>query len=245
MAADLSPTRIAPIAVRSAFGLALVSWRYLWLTTPLHRQEEPGDESDLPVDVPEDQLDGRCQQLCDGAGPLFHRHFSVVIEEPDLGAPELMAMVRRDFNRALPNEVATFDRPQTQQNPLQPGEDCVVRMPGPWNGPVRVIAREDTSFRFATLRGHLEAGQIEFRAAPAGNAIVFEIETWARPGNRLVHLLYTRLRLAKEIQLNLWVRFCLQVAKMAGGRPRNGVRIHTRELVHHFPADASPSTTPG
>lgn len=241
MTADVSPARIVPIVIRSALGMALVSWRYLWLTTPLHRREEPGDESDLPADVPDDHLDERCQQVSDGAGPLFHRHFSVVIDEPDLGAPELMAMVMADFNRALPSEVATFDRrPDTQQSPLQLGEDCVVRMPGPWNGPVRVIDRADTSFRFATLRDHLEAGQIEFRAAPEGSAIVFEIETWARPSSRLVHLLYTRLGLAKEIQLNMWVRFCLQVAKMAGGRPRNGVRIHTRELIHHFPA-----TTPG
>ncbi|MEV4647315.1 DUF1990 family protein [Saccharopolyspora sp. NPDC049357] len=245
MTADLLSTRIVPIVVRSAFGLALVSWRYLWLTTPLHRREEPGDESDLPLDVPEDHLDERCQQLCDGAGPLFHRHFSVAIEDAGLDAPELMAMVMADFNRALPSEVATFDRPETQRRPLQLGEDCVVRMPGPWNGPVRVIDRADTSFRFATLRGHLEAGQIEFSAAPVGNAIVFEIETWARPGSRLVHLLYTRLRLAKEIQLNMWVRFCLQVAKMAGGRPRDGVRIHTRELIHHFPASTAHSTTRG
>lgn len=240
MTPDVSPVRIVPTVIRSALGMALVSWRYLWLTTPLHRREEPGDEWDLPAEVPGDHLDERCQQVSDGAGPLFHRHFSVVIDEPDIGAPELMAMVMADFNRALPSEVATFDRSHTQQSPLQLGEDCVVRMPGPWNGPVRVIGRADTSFRFATLRGHLEAGQIEFSATPEGSAIVFEIETWARPGSPLVHLLYTRLRLAKEIQLNMWVRFCLQVAKMAGGRPRNGVRIHTRELIHHFPA-----TTPG
>jgi hypothetical protein len=33
---------------RWSLGLALVSWRYLWQTTPLHRREEVGDVRDLP-----------------------------------------------------------------------------------------------------------------------------------------------------------------------------------------------------
>ena len=48
------------------------------------------------------------------------------------------------------------------------GDEYVVRMPGPWDGPVRVVERTPTAFRFATLEGHLEAGQIRFaRAATA------------------------------------------------------------------------------
>ena len=34
-------------------------------------------------------------------------------------------------------------------------ELIVVRMPGPWDGPVRVIAEDECSFRLATLAGHL------------------------------------------------------------------------------------------
>ena len=80
-------------------------------------------------------------------------------------------------------------------------------MPGPWDGPVRVIRRDDTSFRLVTLDGHLEAGEIEFRAAPHGDVLRFEIESWARAGDRLADVLYNRLRLAKEIQLNMWTAF--------------------------------------
>ncbi|HEX3925196.1 MAG TPA: hypothetical protein VHY31_23150 [Streptosporangiaceae bacterium] len=40
-------------------------------------------------------------------------------------------------------------------------------MPGPWDGPVRVVHTGAASFRFATLAGHLEAGEIEFRRAAA------------------------------------------------------------------------------
>ena len=47
---------------------------------------------------------------------------------------------------------------------MEVGDEYVVRMPGPWDGPVRVVEVTPTSFRLATLDGHLEAGQIEFRA---------------------------------------------------------------------------------
>ena len=40
-------------------------------------------------------------------------------------------------------------------------------------------------------------------AEPEGDALRFEIESWARAGDRLSALLYNKLRLAKEIQLNM------------------------------------------
>lgn len=108
------------------------------------------------------------------------------------------------------------------------GDEIVIRLPGPWDGPVRVIHRTGTSFRFATLTGHLEAGQIEFRAQPRGSQLGFEIEAWARPSSRVIQLLYSRLQMAKEIQLNMWVRFCQSAAGLARGRARGGVTIRTR-----------------
>ena len=84
--------------------------------------------------------------------------------------------------------------------------------------------------RLATLTGHLEAGEIEFRARPRGSRLRFEIEAWARPSTRIIYLLYSRLQLAKEIQLNMWVRFCQSAADLTGGRARGGVTIRTRVL---------------
>ncbi len=40
--------------------------------------------------------------------------------------------------------------------------------------------------------------------------------------------MYNKLRLAKEIQLNMWTHFCIRAAALAGGRPRGGVTIRTR-----------------
>jgi uncharacterized protein (UPF0548 family) len=104
-------------------------------------------------------------------------------------------------------------------------------MPGPWDGPVRVIAVDPLGFRLATLSGHLEAGQIEFRVrADEPGALVFEIESWARSSSRLVHLLYHRLRMAKEVQAHMWISFLERVVRLTGGRMTGGIEIETERI---------------
>jgi hypothetical protein len=109
------------------------------------------------------------------------------------------------------------------------GDEYVVRMPGPWDGPVRVVERTPASFRFATLDGHLEAGQIRF-SATAGELLEFTIESWARSADRLSDLLYDRLRMSKEIQLHMWTSVIERVAELAGGRLTGGIEIRTRRV---------------
>ena len=103
-------------------------------------------------------------------------------------------------------------------------------MPGPWDGPVRVIERTPTCFRLATLEGHLEAGQILFSARGENDRLVFWIEAWARSADRLSHLLYHHLRMSKEIQFHMWTSFLEGVIKLSGGRRDGGLRIHTRRV---------------
>jgi hypothetical protein len=212
--------------------MGLAFWRYLWRTMPLHRSDEDGSpDRDLPPPLPEGLADGRLQRPEDGAGPLFRRRYRVRIEGGRLTAEQLMAEMLRDPNRAAPIEVAVFRKTRGGQGPLRVGDEFVVRMPGPWDGPVVVVDRTPTSFRFATLQGHLEAGQIEFRTAPAeGGAVRFEIESWARSGDRLAGLLFDRVKLAKEMQLHMWTHFCERMAKLAGGRIRGGISIDTRRV---------------
>ena len=99
--------------------------------------------------------------------------------------------------------------------------------------PRRVVETTPASFRFATLDGHLEAGQIEWRARDEDGVLVFEIESWARGGDRLSYLMHDRLRMAKEVQLHMWTSVCEKVARLAGGRVTGGVDIETR--VAEFP----------
>jgi hypothetical protein len=206
--------------------IALVSWRYMWRTIPLHRSEEAGDAGDLPDGAHEDGGDGR-QGLDAGVGPMLHRLYAVRIVNSSFSPAALIDMVAGKLNEASP-EMAVFRKTRGAEGPLRHRDEFLVRMPGPWDGPVRVVHRDATRFRLATLTGHLEAGEIEFRASPAGDAVRFEIESWARAGDRLADLLYNKLRLAKEIQLNMWTHFCVRTAALAGGRPQGGITIRTR-----------------
>ena len=104
-------------------------------------------------------------------------------------------------------------------------------MPGPWDGPVRVVDVGSYSFRLATLAGHLEAGQIEFTASGDENSgVVFEIESWARSSSELVNVLYHRLRMAKEVQAHMWISFLERVVQLAGGRMTGGIELDTERI---------------
>jgi hypothetical protein len=170
------------------------------------------------------------QRLEDGVGPLFHRLYRARIREARLSPAELIGSLRADPNRATPTEFARFLRPGEAEGDITVGDELVVRMPGPWDGPVRVAATTATSFRLATLSGHLEAGQIEFRARLADELLCFEIESWARSGDRLSNLLYHHLRMAKEVQLHMWTSFLERAARLAGGRLTGGVEIVSRKV---------------
>jgi hypothetical protein len=218
------------IVLRWPIGLVLISWRYMWRVTPVYRLDEEGDAGDLPPPLPDGVGHDAIQGLADGYGPLLHRRYAVRIASPRVGPEQAVDRLAADPNSAAPEEAAVFVKARGEGDAMEVGDEYVVRMPGPWDGPVRVVRRTPTSFRFATLRGHLEAGEIEFRARCERDELVFEIESWARPGDRVSHLLYNKVPLAKEIQLNLWTETCLGVVRNSGGELNGGVRVHTRRI---------------
>jgi hypothetical protein len=219
------PARLGTV-LRWPLGIALVSWRYMWRTIPLHRSEEAGGQADMPPQDVDGPLAERLQPAAEGVGQLLHRVYAVRIVNSPMSPGDLIDKVAANLNQIAP-EVAVFRKTWGTDDKMRRGDEFVVRMPGPWDGPVRVVRREEASFRLATLVGHLEAGAIEFRAERDGDALAFEIESWARAGDRLADLLYNKLRLAKEIQLNMWSHFCVRTAALAGGRPQGGITIRT------------------
>ena len=203
----------------------------MWRITPLHRRELAGSpDGDAPPALPP-AADRAETQLADaGVGPLFHRRYRARIAGPELSPEELIERVLGDPNRAVPTEFARFIKVDGDKGRMACGDEYVVRMPGPWDGPVRVVDVTPTSFRLATLDGHLEAGQIEFRAEPDAGEIVFTIESWARSGDRLSRLMYQQLRMAKEVQLHMWTSFLERAVRLAGGRLAGGIDIETRTV---------------
>jgi hypothetical protein len=211
-------------------GIALTSWHYMWRTTPMHRREEAGNPRDdapppLPEHAPRDEL----QLPDDGVGPLFHRTYRARIRDAALSAEQLLAAIRADPNVVAPTELARYLKVHGDEGEMRVGDEYVVRMPGPWDGPVRVVEVTPSSFRLATLEGHLEAGQIDFSAAD-GEQLVFSVESWARAGDRLSDLLHQRLRMAKEVQLHMWTSTLEQTTKLAGGKLSGGIEIVTRRV---------------
>jgi uncharacterized protein (UPF0548 family) len=218
-------------------GIALTSWAYMWRTTPVHRRERSGSAPDdgapeLPPRADEHDL----QPAPSGVGPLFHRRYRTRIRDANVTAEELVARLSSDVNAAAPTSFARFVKTRGAEHTLAVGDEFVVRMPGPWDGPVRVLAVGPTSFRLATLDGHLEAGQIEFRASQ-GELLEFEIESWARSGDRLSNLLYHHLRMAKEIQLHMWISFLERVVGLSGGRMTGGIDVETRRVESGLDGD--------
>lgn len=211
-------------------GIGLTAWRYMWRTTGVHRWESSGAlPADAAPELPPDTDHQALQSPADGVGPLIRRIYRVRIVGSSMAPEDLVGRLTDDLDRVAPSEFATFQK-LGKDGPLGLGDEYLVRMPGPWDGPVRVVAANRTAFRLATLDGHLEAGQIEFRASADHRSLVFEIESWARSGDRLADLLYSHLRLAKEVQMHMWTSVLEKVVTLSGGRSEGGITTVTRRV---------------
>ena len=215
--------------VTSLPGMALTTWKYL-----AHRArvdhvvvDRDGDPGAPDADRPMAGDPSTVLRRSAGQGPLYRRVYRIEVVDAEIGPDELVTRLLVDPNRASPTEVSLFEV-TSGQGRREVGTEFAVRMPGPWGAPVRIVERTATSFRFATLRGHMEAGEIEFRARRDDSGpLVFEIESWARSGDRLYDWLYDKVPLTREMQLHMWVHVCEQVAVMAGGRPGGNVQVTT------------------
>ncbi len=228
-----SVTRRWLTAATWPIGIALTSWEYMWRTTVMYRREttELDATAHLPRPFPPGVEAAEVQSVDDGVGPLFHRCYRTHIRDAEVGAVGLMDMIRRDLNAAAPTTFARFQRVLGDGDTLGVGDEFVVRMPGPWDGPVRVIAQTPRAFTLATLDGHLEAGQIEFRVTEDDDRrLCFTIESRARSADRLSDLLYHHVGMAKEVQLHMWISFLEGVVKLSGGAIDGGIDIDTKRV---------------
>ena len=247
MAVKQTHFRRLATAARWPLGVGLTAWRYLWRTTPIHRDEIVGSvPEDLPPPIPGTLAQAGIQPLDEGRGCLFRRRYRTNIRGGRYSATELIARIAADPDSVAPSEFATFQKLDGTSGAMSVGDAYVVRMAGPWDGPVRVATRERDMFRLVTLDGHLEAGQIEFRARDEGELVVFEIESWARSKDWFTDLLYDRLRISKEVQLHMWTSTLERAARLSGGRMVDGIEIHTRKVDMDSPGvDAAAAAATG
>lgn len=223
-------------AVGWMVGMPFASWRYASREVDIRTEESTcgWPIEGFPEDDPDHPGDGNTlQRAPSGFGVAFRRRYSVRVEQPVLRASELMSIVANDPNVACPLEIARFERDEGRSGPIEVGEEMRVRLPGPWNGPVRVVDVDDCSFRLATLQGHLEAGEIRFKARDEGEGLVFDIESWARSSDRITDFFYDRLGIARELQLDMWAFFLERVTQVSGGTASHGIEVHTQRCEDH------------
>ena len=231
MATRIGPGRRLAAVVTAPVGATLTSWSYIWRITPIHRQETEGAlDDDAPPPLPPGVAHEDVQRPEDGAGPLFRRTYTGVVRDASMSAADLIRRLGEDPNRVVPLSLARFTKSHGEEWRMRAGDEFLIRMPGPWDGPVRVVEVTDTSFRVATLDRHLEAGQIEWRAFEEDDRLVFQIESRSRAGDRVSALLHDHFPMAKEIQLHMWTSVVEHVAKESGGRLSGGVRVETRRV---------------
>ena len=161
------------------------------------------------------------------AGAATHRRFGLRICDPQISAEQLATIVAADPNLVSPWEVLRWELPDRERRPLAPGDDVLVRMAGPWNGPLRVIARDSERLRFQTQPGHALKGELELRLRIDNGALFAEIELWERADDRLLAILHDRLGLTARMQTHTWVEFLHHTRRVSGGEADGHVRAHT------------------
>jgi hypothetical protein len=220
--------------VRQLRGLPVVAVRYVFQRVPLYRRDRVHAETpmpDLERELPGDP--STVQRASDGVGALFNRRYWIHVTDEQLTPEELIGSILHDPNSTTPTEFAQFETfDGAPAHDLDVGDELLVRLPGPWDGPIRIIERTPTSFRIATLTGHMEAGEIEFRSGYDDRGFLeFEIESWARSGDRVFDWLYERFPIGREMQLHMWSQVCQRVADAAGGVRMSNVACSTRKVT--------------
>lgn len=228
----LTISRRAATAARWPLGVVKTGWDYLWRTTPMHRVDEAGSiPEDEPPALPAGTDRSDHQGVEDGYGPLMHRRYATRIKDAELSAGELISAFAGVPNRAAPKALGSFVKLRGEEGVLRVGDEFTVRIPGPWDGPVRVVEIAGNGFGLATLDGHLEAGRIRFSADDLGpGRLEVTIEAWARGGDRISNLLFDRLPVNKEVQLHMWTSVLERLIKLSGGTRDGRVDIRTRRV---------------
>ena len=160
----------------------------------------------------------------EGVGPVVHRLFSATIRAPKLTADRLLAIIAADPNVIAPSEVLRFEKVRGEPGRLREADELLIRMAGPWNGPVKVTRRWDEGFRLTATRGHPQLGQVEVRLRDEDGGIAMEIQTRERAAGISFHLLQ-RIGAIRRMQSYTWAEMLENAAQLGGGRRPDRITV--------------------
>ncbi len=215
---------------------------FIWRRKAAPRTES-GTERRSTESAPEQPQEQRAdvQSVGDGAGPLVHRRYSVVVDCA-LSQREVFDVMSRNLAEFAPSALADFTKSIGRDASLEVGDEFDISMLGPWNGRVRVTTKTDSSFTLVTLMGHPEAGHIVFGVEPAHESqrVAVTIESWARARDALVELTYARLGVGKQMQTEVWVTFLQRLSSTIGVEVTPDVEVSTELQSNEHAATAGP-----
>ncbi len=198
---------------------------------PPHMQKAKTTPGEQPV-----------QPIQAGEGDYYHRIYQVDILHPTMSKEALFQKVFEDINQFIASEMASFEKIKGNDDHWEVSDEFFVHITGPWNGPVRLIDLHPTSFAFVTLKGHLEAGEIQFRILDhpqQEDAFRFEIRSWARSSNVITNFFYGIIGISKFSQTRMWTFFCKRVLEESGGELIGKINVMTHR-VHYKPQEPTP-----
>lgn len=203
-------------------GAPLATFRFLRQDIPL--RVLPGDATVAPLSPEKPSPERGAEER--GVGPLAHRVYGAVLRECTLSAERLVGIIAADPNVIAPTEVLRFERRGEAVRDLREGDELLIRMAGPWNGPVRVTRRWEHGFRLAALRGHAQVGQLELRSRDDDGDVAVEIQTRERAAGVWFYLL-ERIGLVGRMQAYTWAEMLQKAAQLAGGRPPTDITVRS------------------
>jgi uncharacterized protein (UPF0548 family) len=229
--------RLGEVGLLTLLGGIGVIWyarRWARIPTQFSEVDVPASQASPHV-LPTDALfrETPIQLLQHGSGPLYIRSYHVDIANPRLDAESIMRYIIKNLNDFAPGELARFEKTKGEEESIRVGDEFFIHITGPWNGPVCAIEATPTSFSFATLKKHLEAGEIRFRMIEHPDRVDtlrFQIQSWARSSNLMTDVFYRRLGISKFAQAAVWTHFCNKVAEISGGERVGDIQVMTHRV---------------
>ncbi len=230
-----------PVLIALALPVAAVIWFFVrrWKLLVAHETEVEVPvtrASSIPPNADSEVDQSGLQPAQNGEGVFYSRTYQVDIQHPKLSKEALLQSILQDINHFTPQEMAYFEKTRGAQDTLEIGDEFLVRITGPWNGPVRLVDLQPDSFAFATLHGHLEAGKIQFIVLenPDHEGVIrFEIRSWARSSSKITDFFYRVLGISKFSQTRMWSYFCDKVVEQSGGERLGDINVMTHKTPNN------------
>jgi hypothetical protein len=158
---------------------------------------------------------------------LVHRRLWVECDRPRLSATRLLDIIAADPNVVVPTEVLQFRKTAGEPGRLAVGDRYLIRMAGPWGGPISVVVRDEHHVRLQSSHANPQQGHIDFLVREDDGRLRIEIASRYRPGSRAFRALARSLPLIERMEIHAAAHTLEMAAQLAGARPPERICLQT------------------